>query len=512
MMSRDSVFRGLVAGLILVAWFVPNVALATEPPSKTDETSSEVVEAAPSQWPPRYQDRRFSEDWRPTDWKAFDLAGLPWSDRIKLVPLNKSRSVWASFGGQIRLRSVGLGRPDFGGSETQTVNTGTGRIRAFAGFQFGNLLRVYAEGIFSETITEADGITLPGSLTNPHPAFLNLFAEAQTGALGGWESSVWVGRRELEFGHQRLVSPQNWLNTRRSFQGLGGQLSSGDRTLRAFFVHPVIVVPEGGISRDQDTEFWGIFFSNREEFFGVASGYAQSLTRPTRGFWETYLLGLHRQDVTFVQGTADEDRYTVGLLSYGPYNRTPFDAEVEGNVQFGRFGSDNILAWSLTAQGAVTPRGWWGNPRFWMSFDYASGDSDPEDNKLETYDPLYPLGQNFFGIHGLFDRRNLVAISVNADFIPIPRFAVRASLFGLWRAETEDGVYRTGGAILRPPGGSEARYIGFQAQVVGGYQFNRSLLIGGVVNWLSPGRFIEETQDNPVHDFRLLTLLMQWTF
>jgi hypothetical protein len=48
--------------------------------------------------------------------------------------------------------------------------------------------------------------------------------------------------------------------------------------------------------------------------------------------------------------------------------------------------------------------------------------------------------------------------------------------------------------------------------VVGGYQLLRGVLVGGAVNWLSPGRFIEETQENPAEDFWLLTLFLQWTF
>ncbi len=487
-------------------------AVASE--SGTEEASEEDKQqtASPRTWPPRYQDRRFVENWRPIAWEALDLADLPWNDRIKVVSLNKSHSVWASFGGQIRLRSVGLRHPDFSSSETDRINTTTGRIRAFAEFHFGDVSRVYAEGIYSNTISEADGVTLPGSLVDPSPAFLNLFAEVGTGSLGDWESSLWAGRRELQFGHQRLISPQNWLNTRRTFEGIGGRLISGDRTWRAFAVRPVIVVPEGSNTADEKTSFWGVVWSNKQNFFDPASAFVQSLTRPTHGFWEAHALGLHREDATFVQGTADEDRYTLGLLSYGPFQGTPFDAEAEVNIQFGRFGDGNLLAWSLTAQGAVTPPGWRGNPRFWLSFDYASGDNDPNDDTLGTYDPLFPLGQNFFGMHGLFDRRNLIALSLNTDFVPLARLAIRSSIFGLWRAETEDGIYQTSGKILRRPDGSEARYIGFQAQVVGGYQIGRGVLVGGAANWLSPGRFIEETQENPASDFWLLAMFLQWTF
>jgi hypothetical protein len=124
-----------------------------------------------------------------------------------------------------------------------------------------------------------------------------------------------------------------------------------------------------------------------------AAEFACSLTRPTHGFYEPYLYGLHRQEVTFVQGTGEED---------------------------------------------------------------------PDDNTLGTFDPMYPLSQSFFGMHGLIDRRNLISTSINSDLIVTPKLMMRLSAFDMRRAETADGVYRTNGTIQREPSGSNARHIGFQ--------------------------------------------------
>jgi len=87
---------------------------------------------------------------------------------------------------------------------------------------------------------------------------------------------------------------------------------------------------------------------------------------------------------------------------------------------------------------------------------------------------MYPLSKTFFEMHGLIDRRNLISTSINADLILKPKLMMRLSAFSMWRAQTEDGVYRTNGNILRKPSGSEARHIGFQTQAIMGYQFNRN--------------------------------------
>jgi hypothetical protein len=488
------------------------LAVASE--SGTDKESEEDKQeiASPRTWPPRYQDRRFKEDWTPVDWTTLDRSTLLWNDRIKVVPLTKDHSVWASFGGQVRFRSVFLQSPDFGTSPTRTADSMMLRMRAHGDFHIGERSRIYLEGVYSDSLSKINGASIPGLQTDNSPDFLNFFGEFDITADADGSTGLWLGRRELQFGRQRLVSSQNWLNSRKSFEGFGGWKLLGEARMSAFLAQPVVVVPEGRNTRDEDTTFWGLVYANREAPVPVAAEFARSLTRPTHGFWEPYLYGLHRKDVTFVQGTGNEDRYSMGLVSYGPYSGTPYDAEAELTVQFGRFDRGDLLAWSMTLQGGVSPPGWRTTPRFWLSLDYASGDKDPNDNTLGTFDPMYPLSQTFFGMHGLIDRRNLFSTSLNADLILKPKLMMRLSAYSMWRAQTADGVYRTNGSILRRPMGSEARHIGLQAQAIMGYQFNRNLLLVGAGTWMSPGDFIKETQERPTNELWLLSFALQWTF
>jgi len=487
---------------------------ATDSDGETANTEDEQQVVSPRTWPPRYQDRRFKEDWAPLDWTILDQNELPWYDRIKLVPLTENKSVWASFGGQVRFRSVVLRAPDFGTSPTRTADSMMLRVRAYSDFHIGQRSRIYLEGIYSDSLSKINGdtISIPGLETDNSPDFLNFFGEFDVTADADGSSGLWLGRRELQYGRQRLVSSQNWLNSRGSFDGFGGWKMLGQGRMSAFLTQPVVVVPEARNKRDKETTFWGLVYSNREEPIPVAAEFARALTRPSHGFWEPYLYGLHRKDVTYVQGKGNEDRYSLGFVSYGPYAGTPFDAEAELTLQFGRFDTGSLLAWSLTLQGGVSPANWRTRPRFWISLDYASGDKDPNDNTLGTFDPMYPLSQTFFGIHGLIDRRNLISTSINSDLILKPKLMMRLSAYSMWRAETADGVYKTNGTILRRPLGSDARHIGLQAQAILGYQFNRNFLLVGVGTWMSPGKFISETQERPTSDLWLLSVALQWTF
>jgi len=45
-----------------------------------------------------------------------------------------------------------------------------------------------------------------------------------------------------------------------------------------------------------------------------------------------------------------------------------------------------------------------------------------------------------------------------------------------------------------------------------GYQFDRNVLLVGAGTWMSPGKFISETQEKPTNELCLLSLALQWTF
>src|SRR6187397_1802880 len=48
-----------------------------------------------------------------------------------------------------------------------------------------------------------------------------------------------VGRQELLYGSQRLVSPLDWANTRRNFEGVTFLYKGTDWNIDAFLTHPI---------------------------------------------------------------------------------------------------------------------------------------------------------------------------------------------------------------------------------------------------------------------------------
>jgi len=85
--------------------------------------------------------------------------------------------------------------------------------------------------------------------------FLNLFADFNLDD----RTTVRLGRQELLFGNQRLISPLDWSNTRRRFDGVR-TISKFDKfKLDTFYTQFVPVQPTDFDTPNEDLHFWGAY-------------------------------------------------------------------------------------------------------------------------------------------------------------------------------------------------------------------------------------------------------------
>ena len=128
---------------------------------------------------------------------------------------------------------------------------------------------------------------------------------------------------------------------------------------------------------DHTQTFWGIWATGKKE---------QSFLRQL----DFYYLGLDRKNAQFDQGTARERRNTLGLRAHETTRE--FSLLQEGDLQFGTFDSGRLLAWKL-AQGVSysLPRVRY-HPVLELQGAISSGDKNPQNADLQTFDPLFPAG------------------------------------------------------------------------------------------------------------------------
>jgi alginate export protein len=492
-------------------------------------SSARAQEAAPAQavaparpWPPRYAERRFEENWRPLDWAKPHAGSRDVFDRIKALRLNDSGSAWIGFAGSLRGRLAYQSTVTYGGPFDFEPTMWTGRVRGSADLHLGKF-RGFGEYIYSYSAIEAlvDTFGAPSSrlgfdAPNRDGDILNLFGEYQSRISRGWEGGVWGGRRELLMGNQRILSPGNWLLNRHTFDGAGGWLNNSRHRLEGFVTRPRVPVPDRFTRRDDETTLSGLVYSRTF----VRRG-------DQRIRFEPYLLDIRRNNVTFTQGTANENRYTMGALAQGDVGATGLDFEFEGMYQYGRWRTEfdrgivNAYAW--VSKVGYRFRNVMLAPRPSISLEYASGDSDPNDTSLGTFDPLYPLAWSFYGFHAAFDRKNFVAGGLHLEGA-YKRTYFRTTYFPMmWRAQLNDGVYNSFNEIARRPdfqsrGGNfpdlpwASRNIGQQIDFGFFWQPTHHLQFYATYLHFFAGRFLTDTQTATPRHMNGVMLLTEFAF
>src|SRR6185436_5265999 len=168
------------------------------------------------------------------------------------------------------------------------------RVLISADLRVGARVRLYIEGK-SAVLTER---TLPGG-RRPSDAddadLQNAYLELRIP--GALPLALRAGRQELSFGKQRLVSPLDWANTRRTFEGLRSTALRGKWSLDAFWTRPVRVLKSDFNRRDSSVAFFGAYLQKKS---GAAPGF------------DFYWFGLARPVPPGSPGAVREHRQTFG--------------------------------------------------------------------------------------------------------------------------------------------------------------------------------------------------------
>ena len=200
-----------------------------------------------------YDIERWNEDY---SYLRYPGSHTDFFDPIKYVPLNSSGDTYLSFGGQARYRYDYFNNTEFGAGPQDENGFHLFRFLAHVDAHFGRNVRVFLQ-FNSGLVFDRVGGPRPGDADDfdVQQGFADVnFPFSDTNNL-----MVRFGRQELIYGAQRLISPNDWGNVRRSFEGLRMSLTMPNNTLDAFLVRPVIVEKGHFNSSDDHTAFAGIY-------------------------------------------------------------------------------------------------------------------------------------------------------------------------------------------------------------------------------------------------------------
>ncbi|QDT57224.1 hypothetical protein Pan44_52920 [Caulifigura coniformis] len=387
-----------------------------------------------------------------------------------------------STGGELRHRYMNQdNRLQPGGPGHDTYNLL--RWRHYVDLKAGDTFRFYVEGINADSWGE----DLPIQPTDVNRwDLLNAFVDVHLFDTDTGSHTLRYGRQELLFGRQRLVSPLDWANTRRNFEGFRYMVKDKDWKFDAFAVNPVNSATGYRNVFEFDNKFDK---ANRDVWF---SGTYFTYTGIENANLDLYWLWLNNTEP--VAGRADGRRHTLGSryswLVPIEQERV-WDFDVEGAYQFGDDDGERVNAGFITAVAGHTWKKALWTPRLSGLAYFGSGDVDRSDGQTNTFDVLFPLGHAYWALSDNLSGQNLIDLCAQLEVKPTAKSSLVGAYHKFRLASDDDVVYNVAGAPFGTP--NNGTDVGDALDVYGYYAFNANLDIQMGYSWFWYGEFIERT-------------------
>ncbi|RBP37297.1 alginate export protein [Roseimicrobium gellanilyticum] len=412
-------------------------------------------------------------------------------DGVKYLPVADEHAGFLSFGGELRER--------FESYENEFFRTAPDADNAYlmqryllhADYHVSDRFRIFGQ---LQSSLE-DGRPGGPRATDRDTADLHqLFADVVIFTRDERSLTMRVGRQEMSYGSERLISVREGTNSRRAFDAIRLLYRQGESSVDLFFSSPVEVDP--GAFDDQhirDLWFWGAYATMP---FPSLSGIKLDL----------YYLGVDNPRARFSQGSGREERHTLGARFFGTRGRWDFNHEAL--YQFGRFAEGDITAWSVATDHGYTLSHLWGRPRLGLKAAIASGDRDRASRDLQTLNPLFPRG-NYFTEASLLGPQNFIDLHPCLRLQPARNWTVDLGSDFYWRESREDGIYTPGGGVIYEGNPSFSRFVGTDLSLAVTWQATRHVQVAAAYTHFFAGSFIRENGGEDV-DFGMISVSVKF--
>lgn len=398
---------------------------------------------------------------------------------------------WFSTGGQFWWRSMHEVSSRLTG---RTNDYDLLRTRVYGDLWYRDQLRFFVEFLDAHSFNQ-DLDPLP--IDRNRADLLNAFVDVKIADIDGKPAYVRVGRQELLLGSQRLISPLDWANTRRTFNGIRAFRQGEKNDLDLFWLQPVVPDPSNFDSVDNNQNFLGAWYTHR----------------PRRGtFLDAYYLWLDNTNRVTRQGitAAPFNVHTLGGRYAG--DQDGFLWDVEAALQLGDRGNQSIVAGMFSAGAGYHGKGLSWNPTLWAYYDYASGDNSPNrGNHSTTFNQLFPFGHYYLGWIDLVGRQNIHDTNLHLFLYPKNWVTVWMQYHHFWLASRHDALYNAAGsAYRRDATGRAGRNVGDELDLILNFHVDQhqNILLGYSV--LFPGHFIRRTGSNDTAELFYASYVLRW--
>ncbi len=276
-----------------------------------------------------------------------------------------------------------------------------------------------------------------------------------------------IGRQEISYRDKRVFGPGAWGNVGRyTWDALMLKYESDYLSLDAFFAKRIFYLPKTFLDKHYPYDVYGLY------------GQIKQLPINLDVF---YILKYNRSDVTDEYGNffPEEKRHTFGFYFKGkkPLYGKDYLLNYSGlyAYQTGSYQDKDISAY-----------GWYVNlgldykffipQSFWVKYSYGSGDKDPNDDKVQTFDGIFSAMAKYFGRINMFCWDNIKDYQLTYQLKPLKGLKIIIDYHWFYLAQKTDYWYYFNGKPVKdrkPPFPSD--YLGREWDGFAVYDVNKHL-------------------------------------
>lgn len=322
--------------------------------------------------------------------------------------------------------------------------------------------------------------------------------------------SIKIGRQELSYGDERLIGSFGWNNIGRVFDA--AKLRWQNPWFGADFFTGRVMIPDDNnfnVSNDYDW-FSGMYASTKKipkqttEFYFLSRNanaqarFAQNGSLvPLPSARDIYTIGVRMKSNPGDWGNWD---YTAEFMGqFGHFNDPLLNAPIGKSLEHEAFALFGGLGYTWTETSYA--------PRLGLEYNFASGDSNPTDDKHETFENLFPTNHKFYGYMDLVSLQNIHNVRLTSSIKPLPRLTLMAEGHAFWLADTHDSFYAVTGARRGGLGATagkgyginpdQSSYVGSEVDLIASYAVSPIAMLEAGYGHFFVGNYVEQSLSAP---------------
>ena len=414
-----------------------------------------------------FKSLRYDEDYS----KIATDSNSTFLNKIKFIPLTKDKNLYLSLGGELRSQYQYFNNENWGDVANDPDGFLLNRALFHLDTKYKKSIRLFAQIQSSTAISRVDPSPVDKNELDIHQLFVDFNFQ-----LSASNITFRFGRQEFMYGSQRLVAVREGPNSRQSFDAI--KMIWKYKNLKTDLFYSQFVKNTFGNFNDR--------LNPNTRFYGV---YNVINKIPVIQNIDFYYLGLDKKTASFNSISGQEKRHSIGSRIWSKNKNWNYDFETV--YQFGNIENQSIQAWTVSLYTNYQFNTLKFKPKLGLKTELISGDKSTDDNKLQTFNPLFPRGA-YFGLAAILGPSNLYDIHPSIELEINDKMSVAADYDFFWRFSKNDGIYQPNTALIYSSENSMQRYVGSQLGASIDYDIQKWFSIKVEGTWFKAGSYLKD--------------------